>query len=180
MADPVDIKVLIPRVRRAVEGVGKPEVLTDDNIRDLIADAIANVILYSGGLFGHELLVTATDGTTGYPQEYATDTALTFAEQSVIASQAALDFFLVDLVTAKTSEKISDEAQTWEYTTSAQAIRDRIKQLITQRDKALDTLQESHALETYSSFVAVRDQHVSQLIEPWVYPGLPSGQEVPW
>lgn len=135
----------------------------------MIADAIANVILYSGGLFGHELIVTEVDDTTGYPEEYGTDVALTLPEQSIIAAQAALDFFFLDLANTKTSEKISDEAQTWEYTTSAQGLRDRIKLLVEQRDRALELLKSKHPLEVYESFIAVRDRHVSQLIEPWVH-----------
>ena len=64
MADPVDIRVMVPRVRRALEGAGAPQVLTDDAIKDLTADAIAEVILYTGGVFGHELVVTDRDDTT--------------------------------------------------------------------------------------------------------------------
>ena len=64
MADPVDIRVMVPRVRRALEGAGAPPVLTDDAIKDLTADAIAEVILYTGGVFGHELVVTDRDDAT--------------------------------------------------------------------------------------------------------------------
>jgi hypothetical protein len=45
-----------------VEGIGAPEKFTDDDINFLIADSIADVILYTGGMFGKELLVTARDG----------------------------------------------------------------------------------------------------------------------
>ena len=82
MADPVDIRVMVPRVRRALEGAGAPPVLTDDAIKDLTADAIAEVILYTGGVFGHELVVTARDDATNAPTEYATDPELTLSEQS--------------------------------------------------------------------------------------------------
>ena len=167
-------------MRRAIEGVGTPEVLSADALKDLIADAIANVILYSGGLFGHELNVTATDPDTGAPTEYETEDALSLPEQSVIASQAALDYFFHDLANTRVSERISDEAQTWEYATSATLLRDRIRLLIDQRDKALEQLRGTAGpmLERYESFIAVRDIHVSQLIEPYVHGYIASGQEV--
>lgn len=168
---------MVPRVRRAVEGVGAAEVLSDDALKDLVADAIANVILYSGGLFGHTLIVTDTTGDPAVPSEYATEDALTLPEQSVIAAQAALDYFFHQLANVKVSERISDEAQTWEYTTSANLMRDRIKLLMDQRDRALEQLR-GYALDSYESFIAVRDLHVSQLIEPYVHGYIASGQEV--
>src|SRR3954470_158368 len=67
-----DTRVLIPRVRRSVEGLGAPEKFPDDDIIFLIADSIADVILYTGGTFPKQLLVTDRDGTTNTPTEYAT------------------------------------------------------------------------------------------------------------
>jgi hypothetical protein len=168
VAEQTDVKVLIPRIRRAVEGAGAPEVLTDEAVRDLAADAIAEVMLYTGSVFGKQLVVTATDDTTGYPTEYATSDALTLPEQAVIATQAALDYFFHRFASTKVSERIADEAQTWEYTLSANLLRDQLKQLVAERDKALAALEGAAPMDRYESFIAVRDAHTSQLIEPWV------------
>ena len=108
---------MVPRVRRALEGAGAPEVLSEDAVNDLTADAIAEVILYTGGVFGKQLLVTSDD--QGVPDEYATNEALTLREQAVIATQAALNYFFQKFSAMNTTESIADEAQTWEYTLSA-------------------------------------------------------------
>ena len=160
---------MVPRVRRAVEGVGVPAVLTDDQVKDLTADAIAAVILYTGSAFGKDLVVT--DYAAGnVPDEYATSDALTLPEQTVVAVQAALDFFFVQFAATKVSETIADEAQTWTYQLSSTVIRDRLAQLRAERDRALDALMEGDpaGFEAYSSFIAVRDQQVSMRVEPWV------------
>jgi hypothetical protein len=91
VADEVNIRVVVPRVRRALGSFGAA--LTDDQLRDVVADAIADVILYTRGAFGQQLVVLHTDTATGTPDEYGTTTALTFPEQSVIAAQAALSWF---------------------------------------------------------------------------------------
>lgn len=172
----VDIRVMVPRVRRALEGAGAPEVLTDDQIKDLTADAIAEIILYTGGVFGKQLLVT--EETDGVPSKYATSDALTLPEQAVIASQAALNYFFQKFAGMKTSERIGDEAQTWEYTLSANLLQEQLKHLISDRDRAIDALTAQGApLDSYTSFIAVRDHHVSQMIEPWVHPHGIGGQE---
>jgi hypothetical protein len=169
--DPNDVRVLVPRIRRAVEGAGAPAVLADDAVKDLAADAIAAVILYSGSVFGKQLLVTATDSATGAPSEYATSAPLNLQEGTVIAAQAALDYFFHRFAEMKTSETIQDEAQSWTYTLSAQLLRDQLKLLSEQRDKALEALSGAlgPALDSYASFIATRDLHTSMLIEPWVH-----------
>lgn len=164
-----DIRVLVPRVRRAVEGVGVPAALSDEEVRDLIADAIADVILYTGGVFGNELVVTDTEGTPPVPVEYATSDELTFAEQSVIAAQAALTYFFQKFRDAKMSERIGDEAQTWEWAKSAQLFSEQLKLLIKLRDEALEQIEDEGApLDSYASFLAARDSITSRAIEPWV------------
>jgi hypothetical protein len=169
--DPADVRVLVPRIRRAVEGAGAPAVLTDDAVKDLAADAIAAVILYTGSVFGKQLVVTDTDDATGAPSEYATSAPLTLEEGTVIAAQAALDYFFHRFAEMKVSEQIADEAQTWEYTLSANLIRDQLKLLVEQRDKALEALSGAlgPAYDSYASFIATRDLHTSMLIEPWVH-----------
>lgn len=169
-----DIRMLIGRVRRAVEGVGTAAVLTDDEVKDLIADAMADIILYSGnGVFGKELVVTAR-GVNNEPIEYATSDALTLAEQSVVAAQAALTHFFYTFVNLKVSERISDEGQTWEYSLSATLLRDQLKYLIDNRDRALEQVAPI-GLDGYESFLAVRDAYTSRLVEPWVQASIGAG-----
>jgi hypothetical protein len=146
-----DIRVLVPRVRRAVEGIGAAEQLSDDDMKDLVADAIADVILYTGGVFGKDLLVIDRDATTGVPLEYATSEPLTLPEGSVIAAQAALTAVYTQLGNIKVSETIRDEGAEWSYTLSATLLRDRIAQLQSARDLALE------ALASHSSSVAFID-----------------------
>jgi len=169
-----DIRVLVPRVRRAVEGpVPLPDALSDDVLKDMVADALADVILYTGSAFGKTLDVTATDDVTNAPVEYATSDALSLEEASVIAAQAALNFYFFKLAGQKTMERISDEAGAWEWQTSAQLLRDMLKGLQTARDKALEALQASDApLDTYASFLMVRDAEVARCIEPWTAAGV--------
>ena len=178
MAVETNIRVMIARVRRALVNAGASSTITDDEVKDLTADAIAEVILYTGGVFGKQLLVTQTDATTGAPTEYATSDALTLAEQSVIASQAALNHFFREFAGRKVSERIADEAQQWEYALSPQLLTAQLRLLIDDRDKALAALEADHSLDSYESFIAVRDALTSKMIEPWVH-GLPvaCGQE---
>lgn len=178
--DASDVRVLVPRIRRAVEGAGAPPVLSDDALKDVAADAIASVILYSGSVFGKQLLVTHTDDATGAPDEYATSAPLTLEEGVVIAAQAALDFFFHRFAELKVSESIADEAQTWDYTLSANLIRDQLKMLVDQRDKALEAVKGllGPMYDRYASFVATRDRHTSVMIEPWVHMSGVDGQEM--
>lgn len=179
VTDPRDVRTLIPRTRRAVDGpaanspAAPTATLTDDQIKDLVADAIADVILYTGGLFGHTLEVTARDGFYQAPAEYATDSEMTLPEGTVIVCQAALTFFFHKLRDLKVSETIRDEGQEWSYSISANVLRDQIAQLQSARDKALEVIEieEGEVLEQYSSFLAVRDSAVSSVIEPWVDEG---------
>lgn len=131
--------MLVPRVRRAVEGIGAERVLSDDQIKDVVADAIADVILFTGGVFGKQLIVASRD-TSGVPLEYETSEPLTLMEGSVIAAQAALSAIYVQLRDFKTSETIRDEGQEWSYTLSANLLRDRVAQLQAERDRAIDAL----------------------------------------
>lgn len=162
-----DIRVLVPRVRRAVEGVGQPAELTDDDVKDLVADAIADVILFTGGVFGKELLVTDRDGATNAPSEYATSEPLSLAEGSLIAAQAALTAVWQSMRELKVQETIRDEGQEWSYTTSATLMRDRWKMLLQMRDEALDQLRGALPV-SFVSFLHERDRYVAQIVEPFV------------
>lgn len=163
-----DVRVLVPRLRRALEGAGSPEGLPVDAIKDIAADALADITLYTGSVFGKQLVVTHVDDDTGAPDEYATTDALTLAEQSVVAAQGALNYFFHAFSKLKVSERIGDEAQTWEYTLSANLLLEQFKFLQKQRDDALAIIEAADVpLDRYSSFLAVRDAHVAQLVEPF-------------
>ena len=172
-----DIRTMVPRVRRSVEGVGVDSVLTDTQVKDIVADALAAVILYTGSAFGKTLNVITYD--QGIPTEYETSDALTLAEQTVVATQGALDYFFTAFGTIKTSEKIADEAQSWDYTLSASLIRDRFKMLQAERDKALEALLAAGVpLDAYASFLQARDSVIATAIEPWTADSGVSGLEV--
>jgi hypothetical protein len=153
-----DIRVLVPRVRRAVEGVGSPEELSDDEMKDLVADAIADVILYTGGVFGKDLLVTERDSITNAPTEYATSEPLTLPEGSVIAYQAALTAVYTQMQDVKVQETIRDEGAEWSYSLSATLLRDRINQLQSARDLALEALAGSTSSVAFINLWVERDR----------------------
>lgn len=170
-----DVRVMVPRVRRALDV--DTATLTDDQIKDLVADALGALILYSGSAFGRTLSVTEYDEAE-IPAEYAIDPDLSIPEQTAVAAQASLDYFFHRFSGLKVSERIGDEAQTWEYQRSATLLRDQFKLLIDARDKALDSIaRQGAALDSYVSFIAVRDAYVSALIEPYLN-GAVGGQEV--
>lgn len=175
VTDPTDVRVLIPRVRRAVDGpeaVGSGSVsatLDDDQVKNIIADAIADVILYTNGVFGTTLEVTARDAYYTAPTEYKTGRELTLTEGAVIAAQAALNFHFYTLRELKVSETITNEAEEWSYSLSATMLKDLLKALQDARDRALDALRDGNPnLDSYISFIAVRDAATSLAIEPWV------------
>lgn len=171
MATPTNIRVLVPRVRRAVEGpVPLAEPLSPDVLKDVVADALADVILYTGSAFGKTLNVTATDNDTHAPTEYETSDALSLMESAVIAAQAALTFFFYKLIGTKSEERIIDEAGEWQIRTSPTLLRDALKALQDARDKAIQALSDTNITDSYVSFLAVRDAEVSRYIEPWVLP----------
>lgn len=163
-----NIRVLVPRVRRALEGSGAAAVLTDEALKDIIADALSDILLYTGSVFDKTLEVLETDPGGGFPTEYATSEPLDLAEGSVVAAQAALTFFFFRFAGTKIQEQISDEAQHWSYSLSASLLKDQLKLLVEQRDKALESLETTSGLESYVSFISVRDVVTSRAIEPWV------------
>lgn len=168
MADPVDIEELVPAVKRALGTVGLSGVL-DPDVYALTADALADVMLYTGSVFGTKLLVTDRDPDTNAPTKYATERELTLTETAVIRAQAALNRLFVVLRDEKISESISDESQTYDWAKSAQLLRDQLKLLVDERNKAIDALMsQGAALDSYESFVHVQDRWVSRRIEPWV------------
>ncbi|MDP2622560.1 MAG: hypothetical protein Q8Q29_02040 [Actinomycetota bacterium] len=180
-----DSRVLIPRVRRTLEGplgTGSANAaasdLTDDQVNAIIADSVANVILYTGGLFGHQLQVEARDDVYQSPIAWLVDPALTEDEASVIVAQAALDYFFNDLKALKVGETIRDEAVEWTYQLSANALLEYLKNLRKLRDDAIERIMDSEApADGWVNFLAVRDGTTTALIEPWASPGGAGGQE---
>lgn len=167
MADPVDIEVLVPAVKRALGTVGLGS-LTDADVYDLTADALADVMLYTGSVFGTKLVVL-TRTAEGVPETYGTERELTLTETAVIRAQAALNRLFVVLRDEKISERLADESQVWEWARSAQLLRDQLKLLVDERNKALDAMMaQGAALDAYESFVASQDSYVSQRIEPYL------------
>lgn len=174
-----DIRVLVPQVQRAVEGVVQANwTLTADEVKDLVADAAAEVVLYTGSLFGAQLVVTHVDDTTQAPDEYGTSAPLPPEQGAVIAAQAALNYFFYRFSGMKMSEHIADEASEWEYTMSPALLANQLRLLQEERDKALDSIPPPPGgQDAYVSFLAQRDVLTSRLVEPWVY-GHPEGYGV--
>lgn len=175
-----DVREIIPRVRRAVEGpVAVQSPLPADALLAMAADAIADVILMTTGAWPHTLVVTGHDAATGFPSEWAVDPGLSLEEESVIAAQAALSYFFHAVKDQKVSERMRNEGQEWEYTISATVLRDWIKLLQGQRDTALAALgRKNPAMARYASFLQVRDRVASAVLEPWVAGGgVGGGQE---
>jgi hypothetical protein len=183
--DPNDVAVLIPRVRRAIDGPmataenSPSTTYSDAELKGVIADAIGEILFYTGGLFPHELNVASRDATYGAPESWTVDPPLTEPESAVVAAQAAINAYFFNLKELKTQETIGDEGQTWSYSISATLVRDQLQYLIRLRDQALAQLEEGSALEVYSSFVHTRDVIASAYVEPWIEPGgYPQGMEV--
>lgn len=193
--DLTDLRVLVPAAKRAMEGPygspqGRPE-LTNTQVYNMVADACADVILYSGNLFGHELEVKKRDPLVGFPTEWNTNTELTVWEGAVIVTQAALNYFFHLFRDLKTSEKVMNEGTSWEWTLSANVLKNYLETLKENRDKALEGLMKHHpVLDRYASNIRVRDQATVAVLEWWdtvsastTGGGLPGGQEaavVPW
>lgn len=181
-----DVRVLIPRVRRSLEG---PQAsasgvidggLEDGQIEAMVADAVADVILYSGGFFGHTLEVVERDDTYQAPTKWEISGDLSEQEGSVIVAQAAINYIFHQLRDLKTQETIRNEAREWSWSKSATVLKDYLKMLTEARDRALEVLSASGrgTLDTYISFLAVRDQAVAVQIEPWTQAGGAGGQEM--
>lgn len=176
VTDRRDVRVMIPRCRRAIDGpaadspASPAASLTDDQLMQIVADALADVILFTNSVFGKSLQVTAYDDFYQAPAEYQTSEELTLDEQTVIIAEAALNYHLTYLRDLKISERITNDAVEWEYSLSATTLRDYLKALQDRRDKALESIMatENINLDGYASYIQVRDVQTSLAIEPWV------------
>lgn len=177
VTDPRDTRTLIPRLRRAIEGpTGDGSILSDPQVNAIGADAIASVIFYSGSLLGSELEVSERDTQYMSPIAWVTSPALTDVQATAIVSQAALDYWFTQLSSisgGKTAQEIADESTKWSWEISPQSIVERLRQLRADRDAALEALlKQGEALDSdYISYISVRDNWTSRLIEPWVENG---------
>lgn len=169
-----DIGELVPRVQRAIEGVVQSQyTLTFDEAYNVTADACADVLLYTGSIFGGTLIVTGRDPITNAPVSYATPNQLDPSQNSVISSQAALTYFYQVFKNMKMSETIGDEASNWSYTKSPNLLIAQLKLLQDTRDRALEAVNNQNGgMEAYVSFLAVRDTFTSRFVESWVW-GVP-------
>jgi hypothetical protein len=192
---PGNVRVYTGKVARAIFGPtyspdsGFP-VLSEDQLKDLVADTISKLIFFTNGLWPWNLQVDQRD-SNGMPCEYSIVSAgnptpvnvptLPIQDETLIVTQAALDWFFFEFKDKKTSEEISDEGQKWSYTLSASVLASQYQGLRTDRDKALEiVIQRADYLTDYVSFIAERDALTSAMVEWWVRPGLtyPSGQEI--
>lgn len=176
------VSELIPRLRRAIDGPagdsGLAAPLDDAQLKEAAADAIADVIFYTGGLFGHTLVVLDRDDAYNAPNDWAVDPELAPEEETVIVAQAAINFFFHFFKGLKVSETITNEGQSWEYALSANVVKTQFDQLVKMRDQALAQVERQHPVPTlYASFLEARDWQTSRLIEPYVdaLPVLPQG-----
>lgn len=180
-----DLRTLIPRTRRVLNGPhatsenAPGSELSDEEILGVIADAVANVILYTGAGFGVMLEVTSRDAFYLAPNAWQTSAQLSTQEESVVICQAAIDYYFQGLQTMKTRETIKDEGQEWTYELSANLLRDQLKLLIDARDRALQAISDQSNLDEYVSFIAERDAYLATVIEPWgPAGGLRGGMEI--
>lgn len=179
-----DTRVLVPRLRRALDGptamssASLSSTLSDEQLNAIGADAIGDIIFYSGSLLGSVIAVSERDPVYQSPVAWITDPALSEPKVTCIVSQAALTYFymrLSSILAGKTAESIKDEATEWTWELSPQAIVERLRQLKADRDMAIAALEaEGEATDaSWVSMLAVRDKWTSILIEPWVEgPGL--------
>jgi hypothetical protein len=179
-----DVRALIPRVRRAIEGPVPltSGALSDGQVEALAADCIADIILFTEGGWDHTLSVSEMDETGDYPipLHYEVDPELSLPEQALIAAQAALSYFIHSFKDMKTSEVIRNEARTWEWQKSPNLLRDWLQELINARDKALDAVMAENAMimARYASILAAREPLIAALIEPWAAESGRGGQPV--
>jgi hypothetical protein len=172
----MNIEVLIPRTRRAIDGplasgsAALSSSLSDPQVLSLIADSIADVIFYTSGAWPYVLAGGEDVDGYGAPTSFTVEPDIPLEGQTVVVAQAALTYFFHRFSDAKVQETISNEAQTWQWAKSATLLTDYLKLLRDARDKALDliALDTAGALDAYVSFIAVRDAQTSAIIEPYV------------
>lgn len=170
-----DVRALVPRVRRAIEGpVPLPvsEALSDAQVEALAADCIADIILLTVGQWDHKLLVLERDPASNAPLHWTVDPELSPEDEALIAAQAGVSYWYRILADTKVSERIRNEGVEWEWAKSANLIRDWLKSLLEMRDGALAGAKAANpVMARYASFLEVRDRASAAMLEPWTVPG---------
>jgi hypothetical protein len=160
---------LVPRIRRALEGVkplsdSDPLRLTDPEAEAAAADAIGDLILFTRGQWDKKLI--ASDGPPA--THWAVTPDLRPEEEALVARQAALTYFFQVMRSLKVTERIQNESQQWEYSLSANLMRDAFKALKEERDLALAAVMAlDPVFARVASLLAVRDRMFASVIEPW-------------
>lgn len=170
--DPKDLRVVIPRVKRALMGPARlnQDKLTDSEIYALAADAAASAIMLCGGSgpFGSELIGSGHDPIYGAPTVWKTSVALSFAAQEILANEAAIMWFFHQVRDEKISQRIQNEGREWEWAKSSTLLRDHLKSLTDRRDLLLQgMLADAPVVARYVSYLQVRDREVAARIEPF-------------
>lgn len=179
-----DVRVLIPRVRRALDGptatssASVSSTLTDEQVTNVVADAIAEVAMFTNGAFA-TLEVAERDSFYQSPIAWRTGEELDEPHAAVVAAQAALNYFHHTLTTSLTSQTISNEGREWSWTISASAVAERLKSLRADRDRLLEAIGASEGVEEWVNTLYIRDRQTDIIIEPWVAGGV-GGQEMDW
>lgn len=175
VSDIRDLRVLIPACRRAIDGptatsnASPSTTLADNEVLGLLADACAEMILWTRDTFGLQLVVVERDTRYMAPVAWQTDQPRTTAHDAAILSQAALDHYLNMVKLIKTSESMKNEAQEWTYSISANVVAAWVQYLIGNRDKAIESLETTELPpDVYVSLVAERDRMAAAWLEPWV------------
>ena len=189
-ADLTDVRVLVPRARRKIEGpFGLPQgkaPMLDSQIYAMVGDALGEIVMLSGSFFHHKLEVKQRDPLGGFPTLWKTDTELTEWEAAIVCSQVALNFYQYLFRDMKVQEEIQNEGTRWAYTFSANAIKTYYESLMKERDHALMGLRINNpVLDVFASNIRVRDMATVATLEWWAsyfdrgigMGGLPGGQE---
>lgn len=176
-----DLAELIPRTKRAIEGPAGTAgpALTDDQVKGLIADAVAEVVFFTGGVFGHQLLVTARDATYNAPSEWEVDPVLEPDEETVIVACAALAYFFHEFKDLKVSEQIANEGAQWQYQLSANVVLEQMRGLRSIRDAALERVADNHMIPTqWVNLLEARDLVAATAVEPFQVSSGAGGQAI--
>jgi hypothetical protein len=165
-----DVRTLIPRTRRMIDGPGPGNAaLTDEFLTGAIADAASTLIMLTAGTFGVTLDVSGRDSDYLAPNAWRFSAILSADQETLVCLQAAIEQVAREVALGATSEGIKDEGQEWTYSRSATLMRDWLKALIGMRDAAMQQLADA-GMETdvYTSFIGIRDSTALANAESWV------------
>lgn len=136
--DILNLRIVVPRIRRALDDDTIPE----DKAVAAAADAIAKIGIWTGSFFGHTLEVVDRDPDFGAPVSWRLDRAITAEELEVVAIQAALDKAAKTNASELISQTVRSEGREFSWQKSAQAVVARLKLLIDERDRAIQAIEQ--------------------------------------